>query len=205
MKINVNVIAALVLFLALSVFGQSTFQNLNFEAANIPAGTQPGTEVSTNIGTPGWSASPILVYGGTSTGGAGVTLTYSNNPYITSQPLQGNYSVILFGGPDIGVNGASSISQTGLVPANAQSLQMDIAFPFGMIASAPFVVTLDGQSTSMSPLQTLQNYTVYGGNISAYADQVETLSITQFPPGTSHRAAIRPGVGRYSFFPQRRP
>ena len=49
--------------------GQGTFQNLNFEAASIPPGTQPGTVVSTNSALPGWSASTTLYYNDVSLGG----------------------------------------------------------------------------------------------------------------------------------------
>ena len=48
--------------------------------------------------------------------------------------------------------------------------------------TATFVVTLGGQTVSLSPLQTFPNYTVYGGNISVFAGQSETLTITQNPP-----------------------
>ena len=161
---------------ASSSFAQGSFQNLDFESANIPAGTQPGTEVSANAAIPGWSASSPLFYDNIGSGGSLVTLTDSN--YIT--PLQGKYSVVLVGGTDTGYNYPSYISQTGLVPANAQSIQMDLSvlgYP-----TATFVVTLGGQTVSLSPLQTFPNYTVYGGNISAFAGQSETLTITQNPP-----------------------
>jgi hypothetical protein len=155
---------------------QGTFENLDFEAANIPAGTSAGTTISASEGVPGWSASPYVVYDGASLGGAFVSIIDSKSPYGV---LQGNYSVILFGGSQP-PPGTATLSQTGLVPANAQSIQMDVAYPFGTQFAGSFTVALGSQTISMSPLQTLANYTIYGGNVAAYAGDVETLTITQY-------------------------
>jgi hypothetical protein len=174
---EIYVIIIAFLLRAFSVSAQGGFQNLNFEAANIPAGTQAGTEVSSNAAIPGWSGSSPIIYDFLGSGGSQVAIIDSS---FRITPLQGNYSVILVGGTDTGYNYPSYISQTGLVPANAQSIQMDLSvlgFP-----GVPYVIAINGQSISMSPLQTFPNYTVYGGNISAYAGQDATLSITQDAP-----------------------
>jgi hypothetical protein len=155
------------------------FQNLNFEAANIPPGTQPGTTLSTSAILPGWVPSVAVDYDDASGGGTLISIDDSNAPFaLSSSPLQGKYSVVLFAGPDIGAAGSVSISQTGLVPANALSILMDVAFS----PSVLYTTTLGGQQIVMMPLRASANYTVYGGNISAYAGQVEALTITQFPP-----------------------
>lgn len=150
------------------------FMNLDFESANIPPGTPAGTIVSPSAGLPGWYVSAqVLYYDDASLGGAFISIDDAGGPV---PPLEGDYSMLLFGGPD----GPSAISQTGLVPANAQSILMDVA----VYPSALFTVTLGGQTISMSPVLVLPNYTVYGGNVSAEAGQVEALTITQFdvPP-----------------------
>jgi hypothetical protein len=168
---------ALFLIAGISSQAQGAFQNLDFEAVNVPLGTQPGA----SLVLPSWSPSPIP-YDVISTGGAAVAITDSKTQFINFLPLQGNFSVVLFGGPDIGAAGSSSISQTGIIPANAQSIQMDIAYPAGRSFAGAFTVTLGGQQIPMQALQTSSAYVVYGGNISAYAGLIEALTITQFPP-----------------------
>src|SRR5579863_10201381 len=77
----------------------AAFQNLDFEAANIPPGTAPGTFLSPSQGIPGWSSSTgSAVYEGVSLGGDLVSISDSVTPYPAFSPLEGYYSVVLFGG-----------------------------------------------------------------------------------------------------------
>jgi hypothetical protein len=69
------------------------------------------------------------------------------------------------------------ISQTGLVPSGTMSLRLD-AYAF-----YNFEVTLGGQTINMIPLQTFSNYTLYAGDISSFAGNVETLSLIAPPTG----------------------
>src|ERR1700722_7859116 len=152
------------------------FQNLNFEAANIPPGTQPASMISASAAIPGWTTSQNTWYDAFSGGGALVSVNDSLTPIMNFSPLQGRYSAILFGGAFVP---STSISQMGLVPANAHSIQMDISL---LIPSAPFTVSLGGQLITMVPLQVFPNYTVYGGDVSPFAGMIENLTITQFAP-----------------------
>lgn len=45
------------------------------------------------------------------------------------------------------------------------------------------VVTLGGQTVNMVPLETFPSYTLYGGDVSSFAGQVETLRFTEPPSG----------------------
>lgn len=183
-----NLIICLCLGFAMPAFSQGTaFENLNFESANV-SDYSPGYEyVPISQAIPGWSAYTVnsrygsivqtSIWYDTISGGGSLIAINDTNLQGYPGPLQGNYSAWLFAGPDYG---AATISQTGLVPANAQSIQMDVALPFGNIA--PWFVALDGVTISMSPLQTLPNYTIYGGNVAPYAGQTETLTITLNPP-----------------------
>jgi hypothetical protein len=45
-----------------------------------------------------------------------------------------------------------------------------------------FLVTVGGQTVNMTPLQAFPSYTLYGGNISAWAGHGATLSITEELP-----------------------
>jgi hypothetical protein len=98
-------------------------------------------------------------------------------------PLQGQYSVILFGGGNNPYYSAS-ISQTGVIPSGTESLLMDAYLPAG--ASVTPVVAINGQPINMTPLQSFVHYTVWGGDIPA-ADigQSVTLSFTEPPEPSS--------------------
>ena len=71
----------------------------------------------------------------------------------------------------------TTLTQTGLVPAGTQSIQMDIEENSGS-----FTVALNGTTINMVPWQTLPNYTVYAGNVSAWSGQTANLSITENLP-----------------------
>src|SRR6266404_7710815 len=124
--------------------GTSSFQNLNFESANL-LGYSPGVDqVPTTAALPGWSAfygsspSSTVAYDGISLGGAVISILDARSP--TFAPLNGNYSACLFGAggqfPD-----AVTISQTGLVSANTRSLFVNMWWDL-----APPLVKLDGQT-----------------------------------------------------------
>lgn len=177
--INYTSIALVSAFLASSqsVNSQGTFQNLNFESANL-LGYSPGDYVPISAALPGWNAyftsgattypQVQINYDGISTGGNLISLVDAK----AWTPIQGNYSAFLFGGEGL----SASISQTGTLPVGTESIRM-YAWSFG---PSP-VVAINGQPISMSPLQTFANYTLYGGDISSYSGQV-TLSITEPAP-----------------------
>jgi hypothetical protein len=177
-----------------SANGLGTFQNLDFESANIPPSTPIASFVPISDALPGWNGEFIdtstsvgeptaqAVYDGISTGGPGISLIDDNSP--GAEPLQGNYSVFLFGGGNNPLYSAS-ISQTGTVPAGTQSLQFD-----AYVSGAPFAVTLGGQTIDMIPLDTFAHYTLWGDNIpSALAGQSETLSFIE-PPATGTQPSM---------------
>jgi hypothetical protein len=97
---------SIVLFTALSAQGQDGFQNLNFEAANV-SGYSAGSSIPASLALPGWTAyltdtststvtpESQVVYDGISTGGPVISVIDANSGFA---PLQGNYSVFLFGG-----------------------------------------------------------------------------------------------------------
>jgi hypothetical protein len=163
-----------------NVSGQS-FENLDFESANVsgyPVDSINDVPVSSAL--PGWSAYGINNSSGTnaltqvgydfiSIGSSGISVIDSNAPGFS--PLQGDYSAFLFGSRVGSVSNTAMISQTGLVPSGTMSLRLD-AYAFDN-----FEVTLGGQTINMIPLQTFSNYTLYGGDISSFAGDVETLSL----------------------------
>jgi hypothetical protein len=198
MKTNIiatSCLLALCLTAGLSGHAQGTFQNLNFESASVPGGTQPGSLLPISSAFPGWSAyaaSPEIgmsnavtqiPYDDFSLGGSVISVLDANTG-LGFAPLQGNYSAALFGGS---FPPWYTIYQAGLVPAGTRSLQL-AAYSVG----ASFVVKLGAEAVNMVPLSTVSrsgfpgSYTIYGGDMSSFAGQAVQLSITELPPsGTS--------------------
>jgi len=155
---------------------QGTFQNLDFEAANV-SGYSPNFPIPAADAIPDWQASQGVVYDGLSGGGSLIAIIDSN-PSFGTAPLDGNYSVYLFGGGVTPNLFSASISQTGGIPPGTESIQLDASY-FG----APFAVTVGGTTIDMVPLHTFVHYTLWGGNVPAsLAGETETLTITEPPP-----------------------
>ena len=150
--------------------GQGTFVNLAFESARIildqSSPFYPNAVNATNA-LPGWTllggdAYPDVLYNDVSLGAPAVSI-HDPNDKEGFTPVQGRYSVFLQGS-----NTAIGIAQTGQIPADAQSLTFwsyvtqlqvrvnDQVIPYASIGSGP-------------------NYTIYGGDISAFASQTGTL------------------------------
>lgn len=156
-----------------SAFGQGTFQNLDFESARVVFVASPyHTEIVATNALPGWSAF---------SGANQLSTIFYNEPRFfppvalwgTNPPIVigGNFSVMLSGGGVIGTNiyGPGAISQTGLVPTDAQTLLFETT-------SSSLVVSLGGQNLSYMAISNAPNYTLYGVDISMFAGQTETLS-----------------------------
>jgi hypothetical protein len=175
------------------------FTNLNFESASIPAGTQITSFIPISDALPGWTAfgtSPSMgsnsatqiYYNLVSTGGAGISINDTNAPFATAfGPISGKYSAYLYSENDGGSALYSvGISQTGLVPVGSESLQVQVGE-----ASSPFVITLGGQTIDMIPEQVFANYTLYAGDVSAFAGKVENLTLTETIPSSGE---FSPGI-----------
>lgn len=95
--------------------------------------------------------------------------------------IQGQFTLVLQPGGDPFGSGQSvvsaSMSQTGFVPINAESLQFEAR------TYSSFTVSLGGQDLSLIPLETTANYTLYGAAISQFAGRVDTLTITALGGG----------------------
>jgi hypothetical protein len=152
------------------------FINMNFEQAKpvpLVGGPFPNSVAATNA-LPGWT-----VYEGGSTvnwvvtndlalGAAWVSLHSTSDPYASyyGGVIQGNYTVLLQ--PSFpGATDSAAIGQIGLVPITALSLLLD--------ANGPISVFFAGQQIPLSVLGTGANYTIYGGDVSAFAGQTGEL------------------------------
>jgi hypothetical protein len=178
-----KMLSLIILSLGTRLAGAQGFVDLNFESANLSAyGAGPAIVPASNA-IPGWTATGNLspseiVYNTLSTGAPSVALLGNNGSFSA---LDGAYSIDLYGGSSGSPTGAS-ISQTGLVPANAVSIQF-IAQGAGSLGG-PLSVSLGGQNISLFTISTGSSYSLYGGNIpSGLAGNSEQLILSASPDG----------------------
>jgi hypothetical protein len=160
------------------------FQNLNFESAyNLPGNPGSGALVSATNALPdrtGYNADNALsdvYYVSNSLGDVSGSVELEGG----SQALSGDFSVALFLG--------GSISQTGSVPDDAESLEFEAQGPGsgGSLGSTDLSVMLGGQSLSYSALSDGPDYVVYGASIPGDM-QGQTAALTFLVQG------LTPGV-----------
>jgi hypothetical protein len=84
------------------------------------------------------------------------------------------------GGPGLGTPADTILSQTGLVPAGAKSLQFKAYDPFDVSPFVPLAVTLGGQQLSLTPLMSAVNFTLYGADFQGWAGKTAELDFIVF-------------------------
>jgi hypothetical protein len=163
------------------------FINLGFEAATIvrdPSGLYPaGVYASSAI--PGWTPTSILgskdiLYNDVFLGATGVSIFDRSGSFPV---INGAFSIQLYGGT--GVTTGASISQTSLVPVDAVSILFKAQYGNGGNPVGALLVSLGGQNIPFSAISTGPNYSLYGGDVSAFAGQLEQLMFTA-PPGVNN-------------------
>jgi len=167
----------------------AAFQNLDFESPRLPLVPIPGDQygrVPISSALPGWTGligtneQSSVLYNNFFLGSSSIGLLGPGTGTI-----EGNYTLLLQAGVDInsGLPRSVTISQTGLVPADSQSLQFKaLGHLFDIGGPNPFVVTLGGQSVNLVPISSSpQLYTLYAGDISSFAGTTATLEITALP------------------------
>lgn len=165
---------ALVLAVTLAQMrAQGTFQNLDFESAtlvSIPG--DPFGRVEFVPAFPGWvgfigtSVQTVADHNSRSISEPGIAIMGSDFPAPNS--FEGHFYARLylaFPGPPV----VAALAQTGTVPADAESIRF-----YAGSFDTPFLY-FAGQQIPVSVLQTTPAYTVYGGNISAFAGQMGEL------------------------------
>jgi hypothetical protein len=168
-----------------SAFGQGSFQNLDFESAVIvPIQGGPSDHVQFAPAFPGWvgylgtNQQTQALHNNYNLGSATIGILgpgWTNSPAI----IDGSYSVALQAGVQFTFDNIvpAAIAQTGLIPATAKSIELRI-LPFLATDQAGFEVFVGGQEIPLVPLSTTGNYTLYGGDISLFANQTLELRIT---------------------------
>jgi hypothetical protein len=163
---------------------QSTFRNLEFEAASlVPVAGDPYGSVEFAHAFPGWTGS---------VGGVQQTSSLYDNLFLDSSGfaildqfssfgvgIEGNFTAVLEAGLRLGSSepADTTLSQSGLIFAGTRSLLFKARPGLGLDS---FAVTLGGQPLSLVPLQTGANYTQYGADIHAFAGQLVQLTFTAF-------------------------
>ncbi len=166
--------------------GQGTFQNLDFESATIPQ-TQPAGPVDIASALPGWNAYVAtnrqtgVFYNEISVGSARISLLGTNAGFGFGS-IEGGFSLLLQAGVANGPGGVLvqadvSISQSGVVPATAESIRFKAQPGLGTLA-----VSLAGLDLPFFPLTTGTNYTLYGADVSALAGQTAELRFVAVAP-----------------------
>jgi hypothetical protein len=176
-----KIVAALLITLTQSGQAQN-FINLDFEAATIvpdPSSLYYPYAVYAHYAIPGWTATGILgpneiLYNDVALGATSVSIFDRNGPFPI---IDGAFTVQLHGGGSIPTG--ASISQTSLVPVDAVSILFKAQY--SGLGGGMLLVSLGGQNILFSPLSTGPNYTLYGGDVSAFAGQAEQLMFTASP------------------------
>ena len=178
---------------------QGTFWNLDFESAQVapvPAG-QDGGYVPTTDGLPGWAGFigtnqlTQVLHNSFNLAVASISIMGPNSDsrYI----LQGQYSAILVDGRDPFGSGsayaAASISQAGLVPADARSLRFRLG-----TSSTALSVSFAGSPLSYFLLGSTPNYNFFGADISPYAGQAGVLEFSAKPIPYPYTRAYLDGI-----------
>src|ERR1019366_3998732 len=125
-----NLLAVFLIILSQHGKAQGTFQNLDFEQANIVFDPSfpgpPNVFVYASESIPGWTpygypSTTDILYNNVSTGSPAVSLCGLNSVGGTPPPIDGAFSIFIYGGS--GPPPGGSISQTAIVPASAKSIQ----------------------------------------------------------------------------------
>jgi len=179
-KYNIQSLIFIALTCTTAAMGQTAFQNLNFESPILPLVRDGNGFVPAAKALPGWSPyvgtnqQGLVLYSNYFLGTAIVALEGTPNPYAPS--LQGTYSVLLQAGiqlfgPTNFVYANASISQVGLVPPDARSLQFKVL-------GLNFEASLAGQQIPLVRLGDGPGYEIYGGDISAFQGQMAELRLS---------------------------
>ena len=174
---NLFKLAAIAVAFPLSVCGQGSFQNLDFEAGTL----LPESLQNPALALPAWTCNTSYVGYNTMVAG---TVSILGSGGFGATAIEGNYSLFfqdlypnLQPYPDGHTRQVDpSISQTGLVPVDALSLLFK-AQP----GQETLLLSLNGQNIPFFAVGTGPNYTLFGGDVSAFAGQTSDLTFAVAP------------------------
>jgi hypothetical protein len=157
---------------------QGTFENLDFESANLPTIPQGqfGGLVPIGSAVPGWTAYlgtdevATVLHNNLTLGDASIDIL--GPVWIAPNAIiEGQYTVVLQSGRGLAqANVDAALSQVGLIPADAASLIFKVA-------GVNFAASLNGNILPMVLLESGPNYALWGSDISAFAGLPAELRI----------------------------
>jgi hypothetical protein len=167
-------------FQVYSLLCQGSFENLDFDSANIPSGTAAGTLVPASEALPFWMVyvdgvqQSQVLYNSLYIGTATVALVGPGS--TAGGVIPGNtYTAVLQSGQGTSGLVSASIAQSGTIPASTQSLLFESSLQYG----AGWYVSIGGQNIAVTPLASLGSfYELYGANIPGFAGQAAQLEFT---------------------------
>ncbi|HEY9170864.1 MAG TPA: hypothetical protein VI136_01110 [Verrucomicrobiae bacterium] len=176
--------SALSVALAIPALGQGSFQNLDFESAQLPVvpSGQPGADASVASALPGWHVFigtdefSAVRHNNPTIGSAAITILGPDYGYT----LQGSFTPVLQAGrapSGTGLNTSVAIAQSGFVPADARSMTF-ITGPF----SHDFTVSFGANVLSCHLLSASSASRLYGVDVSLLAGQFGELRFTSLIP-----------------------
>jgi hypothetical protein len=171
---------------AAAASAQGTFQNLGFESAAVSPGVIANVPFSSAF--PGWSGYvggslvPVAAQNWVWLDGSGISILDHAwvNPYGGPPgTIEGNFTAAFSAGMIPGVTNAAdlTLSQTGLVPASAQSLWFKALWE-GYSPSSAVEVALGGQTLSLFPMGGGTNYTLYAADVRSFSGRTAELNFT---------------------------
>ena len=150
---------------------QGSFVNLDFENPILPLTPGADGRVPIEDALPGWTSyiggvtNSGVAYDTISLGAAEISIHDTNG----FEPiLQGNYTVLMQGSFSGGTI-VPVLAQVGTIPSNAKSITY--------YGEGPFTVTFSGHLIPVVPIGSGPNYTIFGGDISAFAGQTGELRL----------------------------
>ncbi|HEU5071590.1 MAG TPA: PEP-CTERM sorting domain-containing protein [Verrucomicrobiae bacterium] len=165
------------------------FVNLDFESVIPPLVPSPGGFVPASNALPGWTAylggnpQTGVYYNSFALDAAAVIL---EDPASGFSIIQGSYSVYLQSAT-IGVPSGSSLSagigQTGMIPSDAMSVFFVAGFGVPQ-------VTFAGQEIQVTALGASSGYTLYGGDVSMFANQTGELLFSVTRQGSTRQQVL---------------
>jgi hypothetical protein len=160
---------------AITVAGQGTFQNLDFEAANVAAYSTGDPLVLVQDALPGWTAyydgmpTSTVCYDTRSLGSAVISINDIHERF-GFVPFEGNYSASLEGN-----SGSASMGQWGEIPGDSLS----VVFYYRGEYVGHFDVSFGGQVLPFTAIGSEADYSICAADISAYAGQMGELRFTE--------------------------
>jgi hypothetical protein len=199
MKTTLPIIGS-ALLMAWTACAQS-FVNLNFESADVSSPDESGFYfLPTSSALPGWQSDRPVYYNIHAMDQVAMGIFDSGGwPFPVSRPVFGNFTAFFNG--DLGAMPSATsanIWQSGLVPANALSLQFVTTSYSSIPELSPTLrLFINDTPVAYSQIGVVPNGILWGCNVGGVAGSIATL---KFGVSESYAMPSGPSVPHYAFF-----